>query len=62
MKQGEWDADAVIDAMLPLLGLTLEPGSREVVKIHLGIAAGHAAKLLEQPLDDHEEPAPVYLA
>ena len=57
---GTIDTDAIIDAMLPLLGLTLEPGAREVGKSHLGIAAGHAANLLSQPLGDHEEPAPVY--
>ena len=62
MKQDGFDANALIDAMLPLLGLVLEPGAREVVKTHLGIAAGHAAKLLSQPMDDHEEPAPVFVA
>ena len=56
------EPDAIIDAMLPLLGLTLEPESREAVKTHLGIAASHAARLLSQPPGDHEEPAPVYVA
>ena len=55
-----FDADAVIDALLPLLGLAAGPDSRSQIRIHLEIAAGHAARLLESPLDDHEEPAPVF--
>ena len=60
MSNAKFDPEAMIDALLPLLGLKLEPGARETVKTHLGIAAGHAAKLLQFPLDDHEEPAPVF--
>lgn len=60
MSELVFDADALIDALLPLLGLTAGPDSRREVKIHLEIAAGHAARLLEFPLDDQEEPAPVF--
>ena len=55
-----FDADAVIDALLPLLDLTAGPDSRPQIKIHLEIAAGHAARLLEFPLDDYDEPALVF--
>ena len=60
MNERVFDADAVMNALLPLLGLAAGPDSRPQVKIHLEIAAGHAARLLEFPLDDDEEPAPVF--
>jgi len=56
-----FDADALIDAMLPLLGLELPEQSRIAVRLHLNLAAEHAAKLLGPPLDDHEDPAPVFV-
>ena len=46
--------------MAPLLGLTQTPESRAQTIVHLRIAAEHAAKLLSIPLDDQEEPAPVF--
>ena len=54
------DFDAIIAAMLPLLGLDVPESERVHVKVHLGIAAGHAAKLLAAPIEDHAEPAPVF--
>ena len=54
------DADALIDALSPALGLVVDPASRPQVKAHLEIAARMAALLLEHKLDDREEPAPVF--
>ena len=60
MKEEIFDAQAVIDAMAPLLGLTIDEASRPQVKAHLEIAARMAALLLERRLDDREEPGPVF--
>jgi hypothetical protein len=57
-----FDPEAVVDAMAPLLGLTLTPESRAQTLVHLRIAAEQAEKLLSIPLDDHQEPAPVFTA
>jgi hypothetical protein len=57
-----FDPEAVVDAMAPLLNLTLTSESRAQTIVHLRIAAEHAQKLLSVPLDDHEEPAPVFTA
>jgi hypothetical protein len=60
MTELPFDADAIIDAMAPLLGLGVGEASRGPVKTHLEIAARYAALLEEADLDDHEEPAPVF--
>lgn len=57
-----FDPEAVVDAMAPLLGLTLTPESRAQTLVHLLIAAEQAEKLLSVPLDDRQEPAPVFRA
>jgi hypothetical protein len=57
-----FDPEAVVDAMAPLLGLTLTPESRAQTLVHLRIAAEQAEKLLSIPLDDQQEPAPVFTA
>jgi hypothetical protein len=57
-----FDPEAAADAMTPLLGLPLTPESRAAVIVHLKIAAEHAQKLLSVPLDDADEPAPVFAA
>jgi hypothetical protein len=61
MKEESFDVEALIDAMAPLLGLTVDEASRSQVKTHLEIAARMATLLLERPLDDREEPAPVFV-
>ena len=60
MTPESFDPDALANAMAPLLGLTQTPESRTQTIVHLRIAAEHAAKLLSIPLDDQEEPAPVF--
>lgn len=55
-----FDADAVIDAMAPYLGLTVLPAYRAGVAQHLTAAHRIAGPLLDLPLDDEAEPAPVF--
>ena len=62
MTANTFDPEAVVDAMTPLLGLTLTPESRAQTLVHLRIAAEQAEKLLSVPLDDQQEPAPVFTA
>jgi hypothetical protein len=57
-----FDPEAMVDAMAPLLGLTLTPESRAQTLVHLRIAVEQAEKLLSVPLDDEQEPAPVFTA
>jgi hypothetical protein len=57
-----FDPEAMVDAMAPLLGLTLTPESRAQTIVHLRIAAEQAEKLLSVPLEDQQEPAPVFTA
>jgi hypothetical protein len=54
-----FDPEARVDAMAPLLGLTLTVESRAQTILHLRIAAQQAEKLLSISLDDQEQPAPV---
>ncbi len=60
MSEPAFDADALIDASLPLVGLALPEGSRAVVKMHLETAERLARLVVEFPLDDESEPAPVF--
>ncbi len=60
MTAKTFDPEAVVDAMAPLLGLTLTPESRAQTIVHLRIAAEQAERLLSVPLDDRQEPAPVF--
>ncbi len=62
MSSTSFDPEALIEAIAPLLGLTLTPESRAQTALHLKIAAEHARKLLSAPLDDADEPAPVFTA
>ena len=62
MSANGFDPEAAVDAMAPLLGLTLTPESRAQTIVHLRIAAEQAEKLLSVPLDDRQEPAPVFTA
>lgn len=62
MTAKTFDPEAVVDAMAPLLGLTLTPESRAQTIVHLRIAAEQAERLLSVPLDDRQEPAPVFTA
>ena len=54
------DPEAVIDAMAPVLGLVVKPDYRPAVIANLKICFAFAALIDNFPLDDHEEPAPVF--
>jgi hypothetical protein len=55
-----FDAEAYIDAALTWLDMPLDAAARPGVKMNLEIAARLATLVLEFPLDDEAEPAPVY--
>ncbi len=55
-----FDPEAVIDALAPLLGLTIAPESRGPVAANLRVAAAMAELVCDAPLGDHAEPAPVF--
>ncbi len=57
-----FDPDAVMDAMAPLLGLAIEPEYRAGIATNLRATAGFAAVLLDIPVPDEAEPAPVFRA
>ena len=54
--------DAMIDAGTTLLGIEMKPEWRAAVRMHLGISLAHAATVLETPLPDHLDQAPVFHA
>jgi 1-carboxybiuret hydrolase subunit AtzG-like protein len=54
--------DALIDAGTTMLGIEMKPEWRQAVRMHLGISLGHAATVLDTPLSDHLDPAPVFRA
>ncbi len=62
MTEHEFDADALIDASLPMLGLTLTPPSRADVKLHLETAEKLWRSLRGFDLVELTEQAPVYRA
>ena len=55
------DPEAIIDAMAPLLGLAIAPEYRPGLVANIRVTAALAALLLDFPLDDHAEPAAVFL-
>ncbi len=54
--------DALIDAGTEALGIDMKPEWRQAVRMHLVISLGHAAAVLETPMADHLDPAPVFRA
>ncbi|WP_131195236.1 DUF4089 domain-containing protein [Lichenihabitans psoromatis] len=60
MPQQTLDPDALIDAMAALLDLEIQPEYRPDIVTNLGIAIRFAALLRDVPLDDRDEPAPVF--
>jgi hypothetical protein len=60
MTPAPFDPEALVDAMAPLLGLILTEDSRAQTILQLRVAAQQAELLLSVPLDDREEPAPVF--
>jgi Protein of unknown function (DUF4089) len=54
--------DALIDTGTVALGIEMKPEWRPAVRMHLAISLSHAATVLETPLPDHLDPAPVFRA
>jgi hypothetical protein len=54
------DLEAYLDAAAPVLGLTVRPEWRAAVLANLTVTARFAALVAEFPVDEREEPAPVY--
>ena len=61
MSEEAFSAEVLIESLAAPLGLVLTPESRAQVIVHLDIAWGHAEKLFGAPVDDHEDPAPVFV-
>lgn len=53
-------AGAVVDAMVPLLGIPMDPEWRAAVVANVKATAAAARLVLDFPLDDEVEPAPVF--
>lgn len=62
MAYKPFDADALIDAMAPLLLLHIAAEHRAGIKLNLKTASKMAALVEQVKLDDGTEPAPVYRA
>ncbi len=60
MAYKPFDADALIDAMAPLLQLKVAPEHRAGVKLNLKTASKMAALVEQMKLEDDAEPAPVF--
>lgn len=60
MAYKPFDADAVIDAMAPLLQLRIDDAFRAGIKANLKTAAKMAALVEQTKLEDDAEKAPVY--
>ena len=58
----ETDLNAWMDANAVLLGLTIAPEWRDSVRLHLRITRELAQRVMEFPLPDDTDPAPVFRA
>jgi hypothetical protein len=56
------DLDVWLDANAALLGITVAPEWRETIRVHLRITRDMAQRVLEFPLPDEADPAPVFRA
>jgi hypothetical protein len=54
--------DALVDAGTAALGIEMKADWRAAVRMHLAISLNHAAIVLQTPLADHLDPAPVFRA
>lgn len=60
MTKATFDAEAWIDVAAPALGLIIAPEFRPGVAMNLRRMAEVAQFVMDFPLDDEAEPAPVY--
>ncbi|MBP0583001.1 DUF4089 domain-containing protein [Labrys sp. LIt4] len=58
----EFDAQAVIDAMAPMIGIEIDPDFREGVAANLKLTADLAQLVLSFPIEDGDQPAAVFEA
>lgn len=58
----EFDAQAVIDAMAPMIGIEIDPDFREGVAANLKLSAELAQLVLSFPIEDGNQPAVVFEA
>ena len=56
------DIDAWLDANAALLGIPVAPEWRDAVRQHLRITRDLAQQVLEFPLPDEADPAPIFRA
>jgi hypothetical protein len=57
----KFDLEAHAEAMAAALGLTIQPAWKPTVVANLKATAAAAELLLALPLEDHVEPAPVFV-
>jgi hypothetical protein len=60
MPEQSFDADAYVDAAAALIGLPIDPAHRPGVVLNLERIAQMAALVMDFPLPDEIEPAPVF--
>ncbi len=58
----EIDLDSFVDASALILGIAIQPEWREAVKANLALTLRMGALVLDFPLPDEAEPAPVFTA
>jgi hypothetical protein len=56
------ELDAWLDANAALLGIDVAPEWRDTVRLHLRITRDMAQRVLDFPLPDESDPAPVFRA
>jgi hypothetical protein len=61
MTDGD-DLDAWLDANAALLGINVVPEWRDAVRLHLSVTREFAQRVLEFPLPDATDQAPVFRA
>jgi len=60
MADQSFDAEAYVDAAAALIGLPIDPAHRPGVVVNIARIAQMAALVMEFPLPDEAEPAPVF--
>jgi hypothetical protein len=56
------ELDAWLDANAALFGIKIAPEWRDTVRLHLGITRDLARRVLDFPLPDEADPAPMFRA
>ena len=56
------DLDAWLDANAALLGIPVQPEWRDAIRLHLRLPRDLAGRVMEFPLSDEADPAPIFRA